>query len=110
MSNNTITFNGVYKVTMPKVTEAKNEREKAAFTEMAMNTVIVGTNSSIDLPRVNDKNSIYFNIHNNFDEKFENVFKQTIEDCNKKFNVDMAKKAYLERVSIDEYNNAKPLE
>ena len=110
MNSNPVSFKGVYKITMPKVTDAKNEQEKAAFTEVATNVVVMGANASIDLPKI-DKNtsSIYFKIDDKNNAKFENGFKNILDNCNKHLNLDMSKKAYIQKVSDAEYQKEEPL-
>ena len=107
---NPVSFKGVYKVTIPKVTEAKNEKEKAAYTDVAMNVVVMGANNSIAQPKVDAaKKHMYFKINDVNDTKFETGFKNILENCNKQFNIDMAKIAYIEKVSDTEYQNAETL-
>ena len=48
---NSVAFKGVYKVTLPNVKEAKDEKEKAAYTEAVMNTVVMGANASVAEPK-----------------------------------------------------------
>ena len=107
MSISPIGFKGVYKVTLPNVKEATNEQEKGAYTDAAINTVVMGANASIAQPKVSeDKKSVYFKIDDKNDSKFETGFSTIVNECNKKFNVDMAKKAYIQKVGEDEYNKA----
>jgi len=110
MTVNPVAFKGIYKITMPKATEAKNEQEKGAYTDTITNVVVMGANNSIVPPKV-DKNtsSIYFKIDDKNDTQFETGFKNIIEDCNKRFNIDMAQKAYMEKVSEEEFQNAESL-
>ena len=110
MSISPVSFKGVYKVSIPKVTDAKNEKEKAAFTDVAMNVVVMGANNSIAQPKTDEaRNAMYFKIDDKNDAKFEQGFKNILDNCNKQFNIDMAKKAYMQKVSNEEYNNAKAL-
>ena len=102
-----IGFKGVYRVTLPNVKEAKNEQEKGAFTDTAINTVLMGANNSIAQPRVSeDKKSVYFKIDDKNDPKFEAGFTNILNDVNKRFNIDMAKKAYIQKVGEEEFNKA----
>ena len=111
MTVNPISFKGVYKVSLPKVPEAQNEQEKAAFTDTAVNVVVMGANSSVDRPKVDaNKKFMYFKIDDKYDAQFEAGFKTILNNCNQKFNVDMAKKAYIQKVSDDEYQKAQNLE
>ena len=67
----------------------------------------MGANASIAQPKVSeDKKSVYFKIDDKNDSKFETGFSTIVNECNKKFNVDMAKKAYIQKVGEDEYNKA----
>ncbi|MBQ4113896.1 hypothetical protein IJD34_00675 [bacterium] len=108
MSINPVSFKGVYKVTLPHVDSAKNEKEKAAYTEMAINTIVMGMNASVAEPKADEKSgSIYFKINDANDVKFEKGFAGLLKNCNDQFKVDMAKKAYIEKVSDAEYNSIK---
>lgn len=110
MSMSPVSFKGVYKVTIPKVTEAKNEQEKAAYTDLAMGVVVMGANASVAQPKVDaEQKSMYFKINDKNDEKFEAGFKNIVDNCNKQFNIDMAKKAYMEKVSEEEFAQAQAL-
>ena len=110
MSTSPVSFKGVYKVTLPNVKEAKSEQEKNAYTDMAINVTVMGANSSIAEPKTSqDNKSIYFKIDDRNDANFEAGFKNILNDCNKRFNIDMAKKAYITKVSDAEYNNAQSL-
>ena len=74
MSISPIGFKGVYKVTLPNVKEATNEQEKGAYTDAAINTVVMGANASIAQPKVSeDKKSVYFKIDDKNDSKFETL-------------------------------------
>ena len=107
MSMNPVSFKGIYKVTMPNVKTAKDEKEKAAYTDAAINTVVMGANMIVAPPRTDGKNSVYFKIDDKNDAKFEQGFANILANCNKNFNTDMAKKAYIQKVSEEEFNNAK---
>ena len=108
MSISPIGFKGVYKVTLPNVKDAKNEQEKGAFTDTAVNTVLMGANSSIAQPRVSeDQKSVYFKIDDKNDPIFETNFSNILNDVNKRFNIDMAKKAYIQKVGDEEFNKAQ---
>ena len=107
MSVSSPSFKGIYKVTLPNVKEAKNEQEKAAFTEAAIGTVVMGANNVVAPPKTDGKNSVYFKINDKNDKDFEQGFANILAECNKNFNVDMAKKAYIQKVSEEEFNNAK---
>ncbi len=100
-------FRGIYKVTMPDIKTAKDEKEKAAYTEAAINTVVMGANAVTAPPRTDGKGSVYFKIDDKNDKKFEQGFANILAECNKTFNVDMAKKAYMQKVSEEEFKNAK---
>ena len=103
-----IGFKGVYRVTLPNVKEAKNEQEKGAYTDAAINTVIMGANNSIAQPRVSeDKKSVYFKIDDKNDANFEKGFSSILNDVNKRFSIDMAKKAYIQKVGEEEFNKAQ---
>lgn len=107
MSISPIGFKGIYKVTLPNVKEATSQQEKGAYTDMAFNTVVLGANNVIDSPRISeDKKSVYFKVDDKNDSKFEAGFSNILNDINKRFNVDMAKKAYIQKVGEDEYNKA----
>ncbi len=107
MSISPIGFKGIYKVSLPNVKEATNEQEKAAYTDAAINTVVMGANNSVEQPRVSDdKKSVYFKLDDKNDSKFEAGFSTIVNDCNKKFGIDMAKKAYIEKVNEEEFNKA----
>ena len=68
MSMNSVAFKGVYKVTLPNVKEAKDEKEKAAYTEVVMNTVVMGANASVAEPKFDkDSSSVYFKINDKND-------------------------------------------
>ena len=107
MSISSPSFQGIYKITMPDIKTAKDEKEKAAFTEAAINTVVMGANTVTAPPRTDGKGSVYFKIDDKNDKKFEQGFANILAECNKTFNVDMAKKAYMQKVSEAEFNNAK---
>lgn len=108
MSISPISFQGVYKVTLPNVKEATNEQEKGAYTDAAINTVLMGANTSVAQPKVSeDKKSVYFKIDDKNDTNFEKGFSNIVNDVNKRFNVDMAKKAYIQKVSEAEFNSAQ---
>ena len=107
MTVSPISFQGTYKVTLPNVKEAANENEKGAFMDAAINTVVMAANTSVAKPKVSaDKKSMYFKIDDKNDAKFEQGFSKILEECNKKFNVDMAKKAYLQKVTQEEFDKA----
>lgn len=108
MTTNPVSFKGVYKITMPNIKEAKDEKEKNAITEVAINTVVMGANASIAEPKTDGKN-VYFKIDDKNDAKFEAGFKNILDNCNKQFNVDMAKKTYIQKVSEAEYQKAESL-
>ena len=98
MSISSPSFKGVYKVTIPNVKEAKNEKEKAAYTDLALNVVVMGANASIEQPKVNEaEKSMYFKINDKNDAIFEAGFKNIVDHCNKQFHIDLAKKAYCEK-------------
>ena len=110
MTINPVAFKGVYKIQLPNVKDATNEKEKAAYTDVAMNTIVMGANNSIVAPKVDNKTkSIYFKIDDKNDTQFEAGFKQILDMCNKNFGVDMAKKAYIQKVSDAEYNKAEEM-
>ena len=101
-------FKGIYKVTMPNVNTVKDEKEKAALTETMINTVVLGANLSVAEPRVSkDNSSVYFKVDNKNDQVFENGFKTIINECNKQFNTDLAKKVYYKKVDDAEFNKAE---
>lgn len=107
MSSCPISFQGTYKVTLPNLKTAMNENEKGAFMDAAINTVVMAANTSVAKPKVSpDKKSMYFKIDDKNDAKFEQGFLEILEECNKKFNVDMAKKAYLKKVTPEEFDKA----
>ncbi len=110
MTINPVSFKGVYKVTLPNVKEAKNEQEKGAYTDMAVNTVVMASNASVAPPKVaDDKKSVYFKIDDKNDANFEAGFKNIVAECNKIYNIDMAKKAYIQKVDEAEYNKASAI-
>ena len=101
-------FHGIYKISMPNVQTIKDENEKNAVTEAAINTIVMGTNSSIEAPRISEKDSaIYYRINDKHDKDFEKGFREILNSCNKAFNVDLAKKVYMQRVSEEEYQKAE---
>ena len=110
MSVDSVSFKGVYKVTIPNVKDIKDEKEKAALSEAAIGAIVMGANSSIEAPRTDNKNSVYFKIDNKNDANFEKGFTSILNECNKQFNMDLAKKVYFEKVSDEEFKNAQPLE
>lgn len=106
MSVSPVSFKGIYKVTMPKVTDAKNPNEKAAYSELVINTAVMGHNASVMQPK-KASDSVYFKIDDRCDAKFEAGFRNILDACNKKFNVDLSKIAYIQKVSAEEYNKAQ---
>jgi len=101
-------FKGVYKVTMPDVEKIKDEKEKNALAETMINALVMGANLSIDNPRVaKDNSAVYFKIDNKTDKVFEEGFKNIINECNKQFNMDVAKKVYFNKVNEAEFNKAE---
>ncbi len=106
MSTNGISFKGVYKVTLPQVDTLKDKNEKDAVKDAVINTVVMGSNMSIAEPKVvQNGNSLttYFKIDDKNDANFENGFKSIVDNCNKKFNTDVASKVYMEKVSEEEF-------
>lgn len=104
MSVNQVAFQGNYKVTLPNVKDIKDEKEKAAMTDVIINTVVFSTNNCIAEPKMDDKNNMYIKIADKNDAMFEQGFKNILDNCNKNFNIDAAKKAYIEKVSDEEYD------
>ena len=103
-------FKGVYKVNMPNVQNIKDEKEKNALAETMVYTLVMGSNYSSAEPRVaKDNSAVYFKIDNKNDKAFEAGFKEIINECNKQFNTDMAKKVYYNKVDEAEYNKAEVL-
>ena len=103
-------FKGVYKVTMPKVDTGKDENEKKAIAETVINTLVMGANMSVAEPKIDKStNSIYFKIDDKNDKVFESGFNNIINECNKVFNIDMAKKAYIKKDNESEYEKADAL-
>ena len=101
-----LSFKGVYKVTLPKVDTLKDENEKNAATDAVINTVVMGCNMSIDKPKTiqnGDSGITYFKIDDRNDANFEKGFKSIVDNCNKKFNTDVASKVYMEKVSEEEF-------
>lgn len=104
-SNSAPNFKGCYKVTLPNVKDIKDPKEKSAMSEVVMNTVVMGANMSVVAPRMNkEAGSVYFKIADKNDANFEKGFKFTLDNCNKKFGVDAAQKAYIQKVSEEEFN------
>ena len=102
-----VSFRGVYKVTLPKVDTLKDENEKNAAKDAVLNTVVMGSNMSVAEPKAvpnGDSLTTYFKIDDKNNANFENGFKRIIDDCNKRFNTDIASKVYMEKVSEEEYN------
>ena len=98
-------FKGCYKVTMPNVKEIKDPKEKSVMTDIIINTVVMGSNMSIDAPRMDkEAGSVYFKIADKKDADFEKGFKFIIDKCNKDFGIDAAKKAYIQKVNEEEFN------
>ena len=103
-------FKGVYRVTMPNVKEIQDPKEKSAVEDAVINSVVMGANMSIAEPRVSkDHASIYYKIDDKNDKSFENGFKSILDDCNKRFNTDLAKKVYFQKVDDKEYQDAEVL-
>ena len=103
-------FRGVYKVAMPDVEKVKDEKEKNALAETMINALVMGANFSITDPRVaKDNSAVYFKIDNKNDAAFEKGFNSIINECNKQFNMDLAKKVYINKVSDAEFNKAEIL-
>lgn len=108
MTMSPVSFKGIYKVTLPNVKEAKTDQEKGAYTDTAIDVAVMGANSSIESPKISqDNKSVYFKIDDKNDANFEIGFNKIIDDCNKRFNIDMAKKAYFTKVDEAEYNSAR---
>ena len=109
-TNNNITnpaFKGVYKVNMPDITKIKDEKEKESLAETMINTLVLGANFSIAEPRVaQDNTAVYFKIDNKNDKLFESNFKKLMDECNKQFNMDVAKKVYYKKTDDKEFNKA----
>ena len=81
MTINPVAFKSVYKVTLPNVKEAQNEQEKNAFTDTAINTIMMGANNSIAQPRISaDQKSVYFKLDNKNDADFEITEDLTSDD------------------------------
>ena len=109
-ANNSVAFKGIYKVSLPRVDKAKDDNEKAALTEASINSTLMGFNYSIDYPRINEqKAAVYYKIDDINDKNFEEGFKNIIDECNKAFNVDIAKKAYIQKVDENEFKEATPV-
>ena len=107
MTENGIAFKGVYKVTLPKVDTIKDKKEKDAATDAVINTTVMAYNMSSAQPKIVPNGDLvvtYFKIEDTNDANFENGFKNIIENTNKAFNVDIAKRVYMEKVSENEYN------
>ena len=103
-------FKGCYKVTMPNVKTIEDPKMKGAMTEVVMNTVVMGANMSVAAPRMNkEAGSVYFKIADKNDANFEKGFKMVIDNCNKKFGVDAAQKAYIQKVSEEEFDKMPQL-
>ena len=110
-NNSTPNFKGCYKVTMPNVKSIEDPKMKAAMTEVVMNTVVMGANMSVAAPRMNkEAGSVYFKIADKKDSSFEKGFNMIIDGCNKKFGVDAAKKAYIQKVTEEEFNKMPQLQ
>lgn len=99
-------FKGIYKVTMPKVDDIKDEKEKKVFADAVIGTVVLGMNMSEAEPRIaKDDSAVFYKINDAKDKAFEEGFKNIINECNKQINTDIAKKVYYEKVSEQEYQN-----
>jgi len=108
--NSNLAFKGVYKMTAPKVDAAKNEQEKAALTDCITNCVVMGCNMSVVQPKVNkEEGALYFKIDDKNDKDFENGFKTIVNECNKKFNTDLAKTVYVQKTTDADFNKAEVL-
>ena len=108
--NNSISFRGVYKMTAPRVDQVKDEKEKAALSDCITNSVMMSVNMSVAEPRINEKErAMYFKIDDKNDKVFEEGFQNILKECNSKFNMDLANKVYMQKVSDAEYNNAEKL-
>lgn len=104
-------FKGVYKVTMPNVDSIKDENEKAALASAIVNTAVMGFNYSVVEPRVsNDKASVYYKVDDKNNAAFENGFKNILDECNKQFNIDVAKKVYYQKSDEQEFNKAEKIQ
>lgn len=100
-------FKGVYKVTLPKVDTIKDKKEKDAATDAVINTTVMAYNMSSSQPKIiqnGDLVTTYFKIDDKKDADFEKGFKNIIDNCNKNFNIDIAKRVYMEKVADSEYN------
>lgn len=105
--NNSVSFQGVYKMTAPRVDQVKDPKEKEALTECVTNSVVIGCGASVAKPRVNEKEgAMYFKIDNKNDKIFEEGFQSILQECNKKFNTDLANKVYMTKVDDAEFNKA----
>lgn len=103
-------FKGIYKFTAPNIDTIKDEKEKAVLADVIVNSVVMGGNYSVTAPRIApDKSGVYFKIDDKNDKAFEDGFKAMLDDCNKKFNIDVAKKAYCTKVSEQEFNQAQQI-
>lgn len=103
-------FRGIYKVAMPDIKSMKDGKEKDCLAEAMLNTVVLGANLSVAEPRVSKDNSaVYFKIDDKNDKIFESNFKKVVDECNKQFNIDVAKKVYYKKTDNKEFNNAVEL-
>lgn len=107
MSVNSPAFKSIYKVPMINVKDIKDEKERNVTADAVINTVVMGTNMSVEAPRVaKDKSAVFYKIHDANDKVFEKGFKNIIDACNKQLNNDLAEKLYYEHASEQEFQNA----
>jgi len=100
-------FKGIYKVSMPDIKSMKDGKEKDGVANTMINAIVLGTNLSTAEPRISkDSSAVYFKIDDKHDKVFESNFKQIVDECNKQFNVDVAKKVYYKKTDNKEFNNA----
>ena len=103
-------FKGIYKVNMPDIRTIQDEKEKTALAETMVNTLVLGSNFSVTDPRVaKDDSAVYFKIDDKNDAAFEAGFKTILDECNKQFNMDLAKKVYYNKADEAEFNKAEEL-
>ena len=104
-NNQNMNFKGCYKVTMPNIKTLQDPKEQKAMSDVVINTVVMGSNMSVSAPRMNkEAGSVYFKISDKKDADFEKGFKMILDNCNKNFGIDAAKKAYIQKVSEEEFN------
>ena len=97
-------FRSIYRMPLTRVDKIEDPAEKQAMTEAAIQSTVLGFNASIDYPRISkDQAFAYFKVDDKNDAKFEQAHKNIVDNCNKMFNTDIAKKMYVEKANEADY-------